>query len=153
MNENILSEILFKIGDIQNQQGNNTASIEAILEQTKKTNGRVTKLEDYKVEITKILAENQKILSNYSGIMKNNEINLQRLLDKEIIYSDREKNELKKQNIELKTELETENLDIKKINQESKNKIIQWALIFVAFMLIASVYKINVLELIKIITQ
>lgn len=151
MSQDILNQILLSLGDIKQQLGTNTATITAILEQTKKTNGRVTNLEDYKLTIVKTLAELQKTTSMYSGILKANQDDLQRLKDKEIINADREKNELKRQNTDLKESLEKEEVEIKVINTEFKNKLIQWSIAITVAILIVTIFQIDIVELIKII--
>lgn len=82
--------------EIKNQLTENTVITKATEEQAKKTNGRVSKLEEHTVSIDKILAEQVHINSKLNGAMLAHQQWMKEKIKSSRDFSDREINELKK---------------------------------------------------------
>lgn len=82
--------------EIKNQLAENTVITKATEEQAKKTNGRVSKLEEHTIDIDKILAEQIHINSKLNGAMLAHQQWMEEKLKSSRDFADREIDELKK---------------------------------------------------------
>lgn len=102
---NILLEMKSQMGGLETMTKLQTIQLRSIEEQTKKTNGRVTKLEDF---VTQQLQINSRIEGLYKASTENTKIQIQNMEDK----SKREIDEFKKQDT-----------DIIKLDKENSSKL------------------------------
>lgn len=110
---NILLELKAEVGGIKAINNHQVGKLNSIEEQTRKTNGRVTKLEDFVIQQLQI---NSRIEGIYKATQENTKIQIENMVDK----TKREIDEFKK--------TFGDNTDIKKINTENgwKLKLAIW---------------------------
>ena len=120
---NILLDIREKIGVLTAAKGEHDVKLDRLIEQTTKTNGRVTKLEDTVVTISNAHAKLVEMTSKQNGIYSQN----LKIIEENVSGCTREIDELKKK---VNSEVLVES-DIKKINTENgwKFKLAVWATI------------------------
>lgn len=82
--------------EIKNQLTENTVITKNTEEQAKKTNGRVSKLEEHNISVDKILAEQVHINSKLNGAMLAHQQWMEEKMKSSREFADREINELKK---------------------------------------------------------
>lgn len=88
--------VITHLMDIKNQLTENTLITKATEEQAKKTNGRVSKLEEHTISIDKILAEQLHINSKLDGAILAHKQWMEEKIKSSREFHDREINELKK---------------------------------------------------------
>lgn len=129
------NELLPHIMDIKQQLGSHTALIQSIKEETSKTNGRVTKLEDAIIALEKTHSMLARVESNNSGIIKKiqDDLTIEKdagkrrdiTIDELKKIADTAKPTIDTLQSHIKAHDQTE-LELKKSRGELRNKIIMW---------------------------